>query len=305
MLTKLDKKQIVSLINEEKNRLGSYRKVANRCGVSAGTISQMANDKWQLIKDELWLKVGKYLGHTNTGWQIAETTNYRMITQVLDDARAESMFMAISHKAGSGKTATINHYRAMNANEAVFVIQAREWAKREFLVSLCQTLGIAVGKGYVTVDKLGQKVIKFFNDRQGVKPLLIIDEADKLKPSALRYLVPLYNELEDKAAVVISGTDNLEAEIKRGVQYNRKGFDEIDSRFGRNFIHLVGATFNDIADVCKANGITDHEKHRIIFEDSGPTRISYRNKYVKVVEDLRRVKRAIKRELLRHNREAA
>lgn len=305
MLTKLDKKQIVSLIDEEKNRLGSYRKVANRCGVSAGTISQMANEKWELIKDELWLKVGKYLGHANTGWQIAETTNYRMIKTVLDDARAESMFMAISHKAGSGKTATINHYRAVNANEAVFVIQAREWAKREFLLNLCQVLGIDVGKGYVTVDKLGQKVIKFFNDRQTAKPLLIVDECDKLKPSALRYLIPLYNELEDKVGVVISGTDNLEKEIKKGVQYNRKGFDELDSRFGRNFIHLVGATYKDVQAVCEANGITDNEKQKIIFEDSEPTRINYRDRYIKVVEDLRRVKRAIKREVLRKNREAA
>lgn len=299
MLTKLEKKQITGLIHEEKGRLGSYRKVANRCGVSAGTVSQIIHDQWELIKDELWLKIANALGYSNAGWQVAETTNYRMISRVLDDARVESMFMAISHKAGSGKTATINHYRTMHAEQPVFVIRAREWARREFLQNLCQVLGLDKGSGYVTVDKLGEKIIRFFSDRQVLKPLLVIDEADKLKPSALRYLIPLYNELEDKVGVVISGTDNLEKEIKRGVEYNKKGFDEMDSRFGRNFIHLVGATYKDVKAVCEVNGVKEVDVQKMIFDDASPIRREYRGRYVKVVEDMRRVKRAIKRELLR------
>lgn len=304
MITKLEKTEIVSLIDEEKDRLGSYRKVANRCGVSAATVSQMANEKWDLIRDEMWWKVAKSLGYANSGWQIAETTNYRLIKQVLDDARAESMFMAISHKAGSGKTATIVHY-AKSAADNVFVIQSREWARREFLMNLCQTLGIDPGKGYVSVDKLGQKVIKFFNDRQAYKPLLVIDEADKLKPSALRYLIPLYNELEDKLGLVVVGTDNLEKEIKRGVHYNKKGYDEIDSRFGRHFIHLIGATYKDVQAICAANGIDDEQTHQAVWEDASPMRVNWRQKYIKVVEDLRRVKRSVKRELLKKSREEA
>lgn len=298
-MTNLDKKEIVRLILQEKNSLGSSRKVANRCDVSPATISQMVNENWQNIADEMWQKVATALNYNRAGWQIAETTNYKMVNTVLNDARYERMFMAISHKAGSGKSATINHYKETDTTGNVFVIQAREWSRREFLLNLCKVLGIHPGNGYVSVDNLGQKVIKFLLERQDNYPLLVIDEADKLRPSALRYIIPLYNELEDKAGIVISGTDNLEKEIKQGVQYNKKGYDELDSRFGRNFIHLIGATLSDVKAICEANGINDHELQKAIFQDASPVRKNIKEHFIQVVEDLRRVKRAIKSNLLK------
>ncbi len=142
------------------------------------------------------------------------------------------------------------------------------------------------------------KVIDFFQQRAKYKPLLIIDEADKLRPAALRSLIPIYNELEEQLGMVIMGTDNLEKEVKRGVRFDKKGFDEIDSRFGRNFIHLVGATQKDVADICAANGITDTVLQTSIFKECEPRQIMVQNQPRTVVEDLRRVKRAVQRELL-------
>ena len=236
-----------------------------------------------------------------SGWQIAETTNYRRLTNILENARQLSMFVAVSHKAGSGKTATINEYCDTNHTQMVFKIQAREWARREFLINLCKTLGIDKGRGYVSVDQLDDKVTNFFDERSALQPQLIIDEADKLKPSALRYLIPFYNRLEDKCSCVICGTDNLEKEIKKGVRSNAKGYDEIDDRFGRNFLHLVGATANDVAKICSVNGITDPEVHRTIFRECKPISIVAENRSVKIVESMRRIKRLVQRELLKQS----
>ena len=204
-MTDLQKEQIVQAIKDEVSRLGSQNKVATKSGVSPATISQMLNHNWELIKDELWQKVAQALDiNTAEQWQVVETTNYRMVFSVLSDAKNASLFIPISHKAGSGKTTALTTFANLYSGNNVFYIQAREWARREFLFELCKVLGIKQDSGYTTVDTLGQKVILFFAQRTGKKPLLIVDEADKLKPSALRWFITLYNEMEDKMGVVIS-----------------------------------------------------------------------------------------------------
>nr|DAP67908.1 MAG TPA: AAA domain protein [Caudoviricetes sp.] len=309
-MTDLQKEQIVQAIKDEVSRLGSQNKVATKSAVSPATISQMLNHNWELIKDELWQKVAQALDiNTAEQWQVVETTNYRMVFSVLSDAKNASLFIPISHKAGSGKTTALTTFANLYSGNNVFYIQAREWARREFLFELCKVLGIKQDSGYTTVDTLGQKVILFFAQRTGKKPLLIVDEADKLKPSALRWFITLYNEMEDKMGVVISGTDNLEKTIKAGVKYNKLGFDELDDRFGRKFIHLIGATFKDFKAICESNGLKDRslvasgtEKSKTLFErlfkECEPTVATIGGDSIKVVESFRRIKRVIKRELL-------
>lgn len=303
-MTNLQKKEIVQAIHEEKARLGSYARVATKVGASEATISQMRNEKWELINPAMWQKVAQALGVVSNHWQLAETLNFRKITNVLNDAKNANLFMAISYKAGSGKTATLSNYAELNNEEYVFYIQAREWAKREFLYELCRTLGVDTGKGYTSVDTMGMKVIEFFTKRKGKNPLLIVDEADKLKPSALRWFITLYNELEDEMGLIIAGTENLEKTIKQGVRYNKLGFDEIDSRFGRKFINdLIGAREKDVELICQANGITDKPTIKKIFDECEPISLIVQGQNIKVVEDLRRLKRIIKRQLIQQQYE--
>lgn len=302
-MTDLQKQQIVQAINEEKARLGSQNKTARSFKISEAQISNITTGKWHLVSEEMWQKTAQALGlNLSEEWQIVETINYKMVFSVLNDAKNASLFIPISHKAGSGKTTALTTYANLYAAENVYFIQAREWARREFLVELYKVLGFKQEKGYQSVDALGQKVIQFFVQKSPKKPLLIVDEADKLKPSALRWFITLYNELEDKMGCVISGTDNLEKTIKQGVKYNKLGFDEIDDRFGRKFIHLVGATKKDFEAICHANGLTDHKLITYLFEEElEPVVVSFQDQTIQVVESFRRIKRVIKREIL--NRE--
>lgn len=292
------KQEIATMVAEEHQKFGSLASVANKTGVSKATISQMINQNWELISNEMWMKVAGALGWKPEGWQLVDTTNTRMLWGVFDDAREERLFMAVSHKAGSGKTASSRSYTNAHKNESVYMLQAREWGKKEFLINLCKELGISAGSGYVSGNMLVSKVIDFFQQRARFRPLLIIDEADKLRPAALRSLIPLYNALEDKLGCVILGTDNLEKEIRTGVRYNRKGMDELDSRFGRRFIHLMGATIKDVRAICAANGIKDRKITSKIFEESKPRAEVIQGQQMLIVDDLRRVRRAIQRELL-------
>jgi hypothetical protein len=124
-----------------------------------------------------------------------------------------------------------------------------------------------------------------------------------LKPAALRTIITLYNECSSMMGLVISGTNNLKDEINNGVRHHRKGYDEIASRFGRTFISLKGATEADVGAICKANGIDNAKTIKAIFNEASPVERTMNDgqnvRFIKVVEDLRRVKRACQRELLK------
>lgn len=298
-MTQNQKLEIAELVRAEIARLGSGEKAGTRCGCSGATISQVINGKWEQITDQMWLKIGTALGYREKSWNIVQTQNSRIVENVCRHAQSKSMYFAISHRAGSGKTASLETFALANRTNT-FIVQAREWAKREFLNQLCRTLGIDTTYR-MSLDELTQEVILFFNSRPG--SLLIIDEADKLKSPAMRVLIPIYNACESALGVVIAGTDHLEKELKNDVRLSRKGSDEILSRFGRRFIHLAGADAADVAAICQANGITDKKMIKAIFNEAEPVKRTItagdHMAQVEVVEDLRRIKRIVQRENLK------
>ncbi len=309
-LTHEEKLQIISLIEQKKLQLKSYSSAATFLGISDATISQMAKNKYHTQGDELWLEVAAKLNWraTKTGttnWVHVDTRDYKSLRQIAIDAKNNSLFMPISDLAGLGKTASLTRIASEFATNATYYIRCWDWGKKEFLTNLCKSLGIDAGRGYKTPNEYIQLVVEFFQKMATQKPLLIIDEADKLKGSALRFLIPLYNECEDALGCLIAGTENLEKEIKRGVRYHAKGYDEIDSRFGRKYIKLIGCIINErdkskceVTAICKANGVQDADAIKRIIEDCQPVRKLLRENSIRVVTDLRRLKRLIKKQLL-------
>lgn len=55
-------------------------------GVSAATVSQMLNGKWELIADDMWRTVANQIGYDPRRWAVVETEGYARMTQVLSDA---------------------------------------------------------------------------------------------------------------------------------------------------------------------------------------------------------------------------
>ncbi|OFX62674.1 MAG: hypothetical protein A2066_18745 [Bacteroidetes bacterium GWB2_41_8] len=297
MLTSQQKNEILELVEDEKQRLGSYRAVANKCRISEATISQLRKGSYAAEGDDIYTTIALALGYSfDSGtWNIAETTNFRIITDVLNDAKHEAMFLGIAHRAGSGKTATSDVFLANNRRNGTFKINCKEWNGRAFLTEIIREIGAEMPKGYASVNAMITSIAEAFKKMAYMKPLLMLDQANSLKSSSMRTLIHLYNELEDILALVILGTDNLEYEIKRGVRLNKPGYDEIDSRFGRKYIHLIGATLSDTRKICEVNSITDKEDQARIFHDCEPTRITIEEgKTILAVEDIRRLKRLIK-----------
>lgn len=307
MLNQTQKTEILQLVEDEKERLGSFRAVAKKCGVSETAISLLRKGTYGADGDDVYYTIGRILGYEfdSSNWVIADTiTNYTIVTDVLADAKSESMFMGIAHKAGSGKTASSDTYFNLNRRKAVFKVNAKEWNAHMYLLEVAKEIGAEIPRGsYVKVNALIEAIGDTFNRMASQKPLLIIDQANSLKPSALRTHIHLFNHCEDKLGLVIIGTDNLEHEIKKGVRLNKTGYDEFDSRFGRTYIHLVGATLADTRKICEVNGITDRDLQKKIFDKCEPTKQTVEagdeSRTIYVVEDIRRIKRLVKSERLK------
>lgn len=295
------KNQIVKLIQTEKDRLGSFAKVAKKCSVSEATISLMRNNNWEQITTELWLKVGHGLGFRSDNWMIARNTrDYQYVTSLVSNAKEKSMFIIIANEAGSGKTTGLEHYCIDNANQGAFYLKAREWTSKVFLQKLMKMLGMTEPRGYQTADELLELVTDSLSERALIKPVICIDEADKLKPSAKRILIYAFNELEDRCAFIIAGTEALKKEIESGVKYSKSGYDEIESRFGRAYMSLIGANKKDVSLICKVNGIQDDELIAEIWKEVGTKYVPREQGRTEVIcDDLRRLKRVIQREQMR------
>lgn len=309
-LTNDQKKQIISLLKEKEKQLGGYRAVATFLGISPATVSMMANNNYVTKGDDAWLDAGAKLGWKSQidgrrGWKVVKTTDVKQLSRLIADAKNKSLFVPISDYAGIGKSAILKHIAEEQVHNHTYYIRCMDWGKREFLINLCRNLGIDAGRGYKTPNDYVQLVIDFFMSRIMHLPLLIIDEADKLKGGALRTFIPIYNECEDMLSVVIAGTENLEKEIKRGVRYQDKGYDEIDSRFGRKYIKLLGCTEAEAGEICKANGVVDEKIIKELFEECKPVRkeikVQGQVKMLRVITDLRRLKRLVQREQLKQS----
>ena len=302
-ITEQQKKDIFKKLRAEKERLGSYSQVARQLNMAKGSVQNLCNpERLHYITDRVWQKAlqglnGGGLAHDpdNPQWQLCrETTDYQLLTTALDDARAHRLWFIVSYSAGSGKSAILKNYKYQHRDHHVFLLNCREWQAHEFARRLCDLLGIKLRNRahlfscQLMLDRIVGRLQRLRS------PMLILDEADKLSPEALRMLIPLYNELEEHASVVLSGTEHLKKHMRKGVIYRKKGYDELESRFGRSYFSLLGATKEDVRKIAEANGYKGDiaplweacEHHRAVLDDG---------RSVPVVADLRRLKRLIQK----------
>lgn len=243
--------------------------------VSSATISQVLNGNWDLISDEMWRTIASQIGHDANGWQVIRTAGYNRMYDILRDAQQNALVLAVTGDAGCGKSQAIKQYAAENQN--VVVLSCSEyWNRKLFLHELLRALGRTDYIGNTVGEMVAEAMLRL---KRLDSVVLVMDEADKLNDQVLHFFITIYNQLEDQCGIVLCATPYLEKRIKRGVQNNRKGYREIYSRIGRKFIPMPVVNDSTIADVCEANGVTDHATIARIIDDSDC--------------DLRRVKRLV------------
>nr|DAQ51289.1 MAG TPA: AAA domain protein [Caudoviricetes sp.] len=273
-----EKELIAQKLREYCTAQGGQNKAANTLkGVSAATISKILNGDWDTIAEGMWHNVSKQIGSSAEGWSLVGTSVYDELTELLECAQTDSQVMAIVGSAGCGKSATIRQY-ASTHDEVTAIVCSEYQNRTSWLSAVMEAMGID-SRGLSVAEKIGQIVRRL---KRADKPLLILDEADKMSDQVLYFFVTLYNELEGHCGVVLCATQYLDKRLVRGLRSGRKGYEEVYSRIGRQCIQLSVLSPEDISLVCVANGITGERKVRKIADEAEC--------------DLRRVRRAVWRE---------
>ncbi len=274
VMKKTEKQAIKKELIEFIEQMGSQNKAAKRIGVSNALISQIINDKWGSIKDDMWRHIRSQITVTDKGWNLAPTSNYRLLTRILSNVQSNQLVAGIVGDAGCGKTSTVKQYAREHKN--VYTLHCSEfWNRKYFLSQLLRKMGME--HGGLTVAEMMMEVITALRKKHN--PLVILDEADKLPDQVLHFFITLYNELEDSCGLVLIATNYLKKRITRGVNLNRRGYKEIYSRIGRSFIELRMVSYTDVLSICHENGIADPQTIKQIWEDCE--------------NDIRRVKRSV------------
>nr|DAP16172.1 MAG TPA: AAA domain protein [Caudoviricetes sp.] len=273
-----EKELIAARLREYCATQGGQNKAANTLkGVSAATISKILNGDWDTIAEGMWHNVSKQVGSSAESWSLVSTSVYDELTELLECAQQDSQVMAIVGSAGCGKSATIRQY-ASTHDEVTAIVCSEYQNRTSWLSAVMEAMGLDP-RGLSVAEKIGQIVRRL---KRADKPLLILDEADKMSDQVLYFFVTLYNELEGHCGVVLCATQYLDKRLVRGLRSGRKGYEEVYSRIGRQCIQLSVLSPEDISLVCVANGITGERKVRKIADEAEC--------------DLRRVRRAVWRE---------
>lgn len=293
-MTEQNKQRTQELLRSQLNARGenrkplSQRKWGDQHGISNATISNVLSGKWDLIADKMWRQLAAAVGNVAREWTLANTRDFKLLNDFADRARNEAITLAVSFRPGSGKTETLRNYAQTHAN-VVYLECADHWSKRHFLRMLYRALGHDPKE--MTVVELADSIVSVL--RKTNKPLIILDELDKLNERTLLYLIHLYNQLDGVCGFLYSGSDHLKLKMERGCARDKRGYRELFSRMGGKFASLNGSNRKDVAIICAANGITEPEEINEIWNEFTELR------------DIRRVKRMVENRQQQQHKEAA
>ena len=249
-MTNEQKQQVRDALVRFVNKFDTQARAAeNLEGISTSTISQVRNNHWELLSDRLWYHIARQVGFFTGEWQAADTSSYLLLRILFSDAQHYGMTYGIAIGKGLGKTFTAARYAQENSN--TYYIESNEQMNRKsFMTLLMKEANMSYRSGV-------PEMMQYFADNieQKEEPLLIIDDAHKLKDRVLHLLVLLSNSLAGKAGMIMMGDDTLRTRIIDGVRLKKVGYDEIYKSIGRRFITLNSPGPRDVELVCNANGL--------------------------------------------------
>lgn len=276
-----EKQAIQAQLQAYVSKYPSQNKAVNSLtGTSAGTVNAVLNGKFDNISDEMLLRIRSQVAPAGVSdWTLCETTAFRELTLLLEDAQHNQNVSWVVGSAGLGKTTAARAYAATHEN--VFHICCSEDMQRgDFIRELARVIGIRSNK-----ESLRERLQIVTDSLKTLdRPLLIFDEGDKLMDSVFYYFISIYNALEGHCGILFLSTEYIKRRMENGLTYNKKGYDEIYSRVCRRFIDLTPASAHEVAALCRANGLDDERAIAEVVKDASTC------KY-----DLRRVKKAVHR----------
>jgi len=249
-MTKINNKNEIKILVSEfisKKEISNNQFASIVC-VSPATVSNILNDKWESISDEMWQKVWNAIKIED--WQLIETVNFKTIQKVCNDAKRNHKMVSVIGFTGAGKTVALTSFYQSHSN--VFYIEyCKSMKPKQFFKKLLQEMGVQyVGSIYEMVERVTDEL------NSKINPLIIIDEAGKLTQTLLHYLHDLRNKTFKGTGILLAGVEYFKSNMEKWTDRQKEGMPEF---FDRVYVwqELNQPTKREIRAIAEANGATD------------------------------------------------
>lgn len=166
------------------------------------------------------------------GWQDIQTLQSKEIISELIEAKENRLARLLVSDTGLGKTNTIKIFkRKLNANTYVITV-GDSFKLVDVLDSILLQLEITTQKSETRIREKLHTITEALKNLNGKsKPIIIIDEAENLKPNSLRMMKELYDHIIDYCSLVLIGTEQILETIHNKRRRNRTGVPQLWRRF--------------------------------------------------------------------------
>ena len=195
--------------------------------------------------------------YVSTGIEYVETPTAKKIASALQYGHTGAL-VVICGNPGVGKTFCIKHYADHNPKVWVATMSPAKKGITAALEEIALTVGI--WDFILRAAYLEREIIRCL---EGIKGLLIIDEADHLRPAALE-TIRVIREATG-IGIVLSGNEKIYSQMTGGSGERIPAFARLYARIGRR-LRLNKPLKEDLTAIAEAFGVTGKNEHRFIIQ---------------------------------------
>ncbi len=253
-MTNLQKEQTVQAIAAyTKAKDITKSELARIIGVSAATISNIANGKWDNIDDKLWRKVWNQVSPEHLAG-LFQTGDCSSVFELCQNATENRRMIGLVGNTGMGKTTSLTAF-ANRRNVYYYYIDGTV-SPRVFLKDLLRIMGVQFEGN---LNAMLARIAEELNTME--QPLVILDECAKLSDKMILILHSLRDKTMQNCGYVLAGMPDFKNGLIKHVNRGTTGYAEFFRRI--NMWHeLKGLSSSEILHILEQHGITEKEEQR-------------------------------------------
>lgn len=207
--------------------------------------------------------------------KIVTLKQVEVLHQWLEGKRQAKQSCRVVGESRTGKTVACNSYRLRHKPiqevgkppivPVVYIQIPQECGAKDLFKAIIEHLKYQMTKG--TVAEIRDRMFRVLKSCQ--VEMLIIDEADRVKPKIFAEVRDIFDKLD--IAVVLVGTDRLEAVIKRDEQvYNRfRACHRFGKLSGQDFEEAIAIWERDVLKLPVASNLTAKSMMKVLGQATG------------------------------------
>lgn len=179
------------------------------------------------------------------GWQDLQTLQFKEIISELMDAKKRRKASLLISNTGEGKSNAIKLFQRTEHEHTYVITVGDSYRLIDVVNELLHLLGLHVEfkrdmhMVRVKLDMIAQKFHEI--KKKGGKPVIILDEAENLKPQVLKMIKELYDSIIRDCSIILIGTEQILDSILNRKSKNRQSVPQLWRRFkaGTRYITAI------------------------------------------------------------------